>query len=70
MAVVQSSPESLPMSMDRMSSDCFSKFHMPENLDEYTYAVPIDSIVHPLCIFKNYGGPNRQYFCTLPQRKW
>lgn len=70
MAVVQSSPASSPMSMERMGKDFISKFHMPDNLDECTYAVPIESIVHPLCVFKNYGGPNREYFCTLPQRKW
>ncbi len=58
------------MSMDQMSEDFVSKFHMPENLDEYKYAVPIDSIVNPLCAFKNYGGPNREYLCTLSQRKW
>ncbi len=72
MAVVQSSPESLPMSIYWMSEEFISKFLMSENLDEYTYAVPIDSIVNPLCVFKNYGGggTNREYFCTLPQRKW
>jgi hypothetical protein len=70
MVVVQSLPRSLPMSMDWMSSEFVSKFHMPENLDEYTYAVPIDSIVNPLCVFTNYGGPNKEYFCTLYQRKW
>jgi hypothetical protein len=58
MAVVQSLPESLPMSMDLMRAKFVSKFHMPENMDESTYAVPIDSIVNPLCVFKNYGGPN------------
>jgi hypothetical protein len=57
MAVVQSSPESSPLSMDRMSGDFISKFHMPEDLDECTYVVPLESIVHPLCVFKNYGGP-------------
>ncbi len=31
MAVVQSSPESLPMLMDQMSEEFVSKFHMPEN---------------------------------------
>jgi hypothetical protein len=70
MAVVQSSPESSPMSMERMGKDFISKFHMPDNLDECTYAVPHESIVHPLCVFKNYGGRNREYFCSLPQRKW
>jgi hypothetical protein len=57
------------MSMERMSKDFISKFQIPENLDECTYAVPIESIVHPLCVFKNYDGSNREYFCTLPQRK-
>ena len=70
MAVVQSSPESSPMSMERMGQDFISKFIMPDDLDECTYAVPLESIVHPLCVFKNYGGQNREYFCTLPQRKW
>jgi hypothetical protein len=70
MAVVQSSPESSPMSMEKMGIDFISKIRMPEDLDECTYAVPIESIVNPLCVFKNHGGPNREYFCTLPQRKW
>jgi hypothetical protein len=28
---------------------------MPEDLDECTYVVPLESIVNPLCVFKNYG---------------
>jgi hypothetical protein len=68
MAVVQLSPKSSPNSMDQMSEDFVPEFHMPEDLDEYTYAVPDDSIVNPLCVFKNYMGPNREFFCILPQR--
>ncbi len=60
MEVDQSSPESSPMSMERMSEDFVSKFHMPEDLDECTYVVPLKSIVNPLCVFKNYGGLNRE----------
>lgn len=69
-AVVQSSESTSPMSMNRMSKDFISKFQMPEDLDEFTYCIPIDSIVNPLCVFKNFGGQNREYFCALPQRKW
>ncbi len=36
MVVVQSSPKSSPMSMDRMSGDFISKFHMQEDWDECT----------------------------------
>ena len=47
MVVVQSSPETSPMSMDRMSRDFVSNFSMPEDLDDFTYVVPIDT---RLCI--------------------
>jgi hypothetical protein len=50
MAVVKSAPASSPMSKERMVRDFIAKFQMPENLDECTYAVPIESIVHPLCV--------------------
>ena len=70
MVVVQSATSTSPMSMDRMTTDFLSEFCMPENLDDFTYVVPINTIVNPLCVFKNYGGKNREYFCTLPQRKW
>jgi hypothetical protein len=69
-AIVQSSQSTSPMSMNRMSKDFISKFHMPEDLDEFTYCVPIDSIVNPLCVYKNFGGLVQDYFCTLPQQKW
>jgi hypothetical protein len=66
-AVVQLSQSTSPMSMNRMSKYFISKFHMPEDLDEFTYCIPIDSIVNSLCVYKNFSGPNQEYFCTLPQ---
>ncbi len=45
---------------------------MPTNdkLGDYTYLVPISTISNPLCIYKNYGGRDHEFFCVLPQRKW
>ena len=45
---------------------------MPTNdkLGEYTYLVPISTISNPLCVYKNYGGRDHEFFCVLPQRKW
>jgi hypothetical protein len=68
--VLQSSQGYFPISMDMMSEQCVSKFHTSEDVDECTYFVPIKSIVHLLNVFQNFGGPNREYFCTLPQREW
>jgi hypothetical protein len=67
-AVLQSSSECSPILMEIMSEQFVPKYHMPEDLDECTYSVPIKSIVHPLNVFPNFDRPNREYFCTLPQR--
>ena len=41
-----------------------------DKLGDYTYLVPLSTISHPLCVFKNYGGQFNEFFCVLPQRKW
>ena len=45
---------------------------MPTNdkLGDYTYLVPISTISNPLCVYKNYGGRDHEFFCVLPKRKW
>jgi hypothetical protein len=68
--VVESSCK--PVSMDDLSQSFIKKFNMPvdDKLGDYTYLVPLSTISHPLCVFKNYGGLNNEFFCVLPQRKW
>jgi hypothetical protein len=58
--------------MDDLSQCFIKKFNMPvdDKLGDYTYLVPLSTISHPLCVFKNYGGLNNEFFCVLPQRKW
>jgi hypothetical protein len=68
--VVESSCDAV--SMDTLSQSFVKKFKMPTNdkLGEYTYLVPISTISNPLCVYKNYGGRDHEFFCVLPQRKW
>jgi hypothetical protein len=41
-----------------------------DKIGDSTYLVPLSTISHPLCVFKNYGGRINDFFCVLPQRKW
>ena len=58
--------------MDTLSLSFVKKFKMNINdkLGSYTYLVPISTISNPLCVYKNYGGRDNEFFCVLPQRKW
>ena len=69
-AVVESS--CVAVSMDTLSQTFVKKFKMPINdkLGSSTYLVPVSTISHPLCVYKNYGGRDNEFFCVLPQREW
>ncbi len=32
--------------------------------------VPIEALVHPLCVIPDCGGDNDIYFVVLPKRNW
>ncbi len=32
--------------------------------------VPIDALVHPLCVLPDCGGDPNTYFVVLPKRNW
>jgi hypothetical protein len=59
------------VSMDALSQSFVKKFKMPTSskLADSTYLIPISTIAHPLCVFKNYGGSVNEFFCALPRRK-
>jgi hypothetical protein len=67
--VVQSSKDIV--SMETLPMEFISKFTLPpkDQIDNSTYLVPISSIAHPLCVFKNYGGQCTQFFCALPKQQ-
>ena len=60
------------VSMDTSSQSFVKKIKMSTNdkLGDYTYLVPISIISNPLCVYKNYGGRDHEFFCVLPKRKW
>ncbi len=57
-AVVQSSND--PISMEMMTQEFICKLNLPSNTQ--ASVVEIDSISNPLCVFKNYGGSESEYF--------
>ena len=68
--VIESSCDEV--SMATLSLSFVKKFKMPTNdkLGSYTYLLPISTISNPLCVYKNYGGRDNEFFCVLPQREW
>ncbi len=56
MAVVQSSPASSPMSMERMGKDFISKFHMPDRMNAHTLHCP------PAMCFQELWWPKQGIF--------
>jgi len=32
--------------------------------------VPISALVHPLCVFPDYGGNRDSYIIVLPKKNW
>ena len=68
--VVESSCDAVPMII--LMQNFIKKFKMPshDKLGDYTYLVPLSTISNHLCIYKNYGGRDNEFFCVLPQRMW
>ena len=57
-----------------VSWDSFEqKFIIPFTLGELStcvYIVDVENITDPLFVFPNFGDEGRNYFCTLPYRRW
>ena len=59
-----------PVSMSNMERDFISPFSLGDDYDSDFKVVTLGSIIHPLAVFKNYGGHSEEHFCILPKRKW
>ena len=45
-------------------------FTVGTNVNISFVTVPIDALVHPLCVIPDYGGETDRFFIVLPKRNW
>ncbi len=50
--------------------DFFVKMKLGTNFNFSLVAVPIEALVHPLCVIPDCGGKSDIYFVILPKRNW
>ena len=66
-AVVQTSCNEL--TYQQLKQEFVSVFNKGQEEEHYC-VVPIDSIIRPLLVYKDYGGNKTSYFSALPRRYW
>ncbi len=59
-----------PLSWDDIQQNFTIYFQLGKNFDVLFTIVPIESIVHPLCIIRDDGEDLNRYFVVLPKRNW
>jgi hypothetical protein len=67
-AVVQCSLK--PLSWDEVEKNFIQEIQLGTDFDVSFVTVPIESIVHPLCVFLDIGGSLQKYVLVLPSRNW
>jgi len=67
-AVVQCSLK--PLSWDDVEKKFIQEIQLGTNFDVSFVTVPIESIVHPLCVFPDIGCSLQKHFVVLPRRNW
>ncbi len=48
----------------------FVNLHLGTDVNISFVKVPIESLVHPLCVIPDSGGDRDIYFVVLPKRNW
>jgi hypothetical protein len=67
-AVIQCSVN--PTQWDIIQQNFIVKIQLGRNFNVSFVTVPIESIVHPLCVFPDDGDQTDKYFVVLPKRNW
>jgi len=59
-----------PLEWSTVQAKFFVRITLGSDVDISFVTVPIDSLVHPLCILPDKGGDPNRYFVVLPKRNW
>ncbi len=67
-AVVQCSVQ--PLIWAILENKFWVKFTLGEDIYVSYVTVPMEAIVHPLCVIPDIGGELNAYFVILPKQNW
>ena len=67
-AVIQCSEK--PLEWKTVETKFFVAITIGTDYDISFVTVPIDALVHPLCVLPDIGGNANSYFVILPKRNW
>jgi hypothetical protein len=67
-AVIQCSEK--PLEWNTVESNFFVAITIGTDYNISFVTVPIDALVHPLCVLPDSGGNTNSYFVVLPKRNW
>jgi hypothetical protein len=67
-AVIQCSEK--PLEWKTVESKFFVAITIGTDIDVSFVTVPIDALVHPLCVLPDIGGNANTYYVVLPKRNW
>ena len=56
--------------MGKSENEIAAKFTLGTDINVFYVTVPVEAIVHPLCVIPDIGGDSNEYFVILPKKSW
>ncbi len=59
-----------PILWEKVEMKLLQKFTLGLDINVSYVTVPVEAIVHPLCVIPDIGGYSNEYFGILPKKNW
>jgi hypothetical protein len=59
-----------PILWEKVETKLLQKFTLGTDMNVSYLTVPVEAIVHPLCVIPDIGGDSNEYFVILPKKNW
>jgi hypothetical protein len=59
-----------PILWEKVETKLLQKFTLGTDIDVSYVTVPVEAIVHPLCVIPDIGGDSNEYVVILPKKNW